>query len=166
MKYSKQATEDFARQIGKEECLEPIDQLIVNEGCADQNLLFVGDEFILNMDCVEGKVASAERRASNKSMDSAFITTDAGNTNQEIVFVEYRFNYTNLSNLKKADLFGKVAGSSSALNHPVNIHSNNYFVFNSNVKQQAINRFNRMNPAMPQHYVVVNMQDVKNLFFD
>lgn len=166
MKYSKQATEDFARQIGKEECLEPIDQLILKEGCTDQNISLNSNELILNMDCVEGKVASAEKRQPNKSMDSAFIAENQDGTNQHIVFVEYRFNYSNLSNLKKADLFGKVAGSSAALSHSANIYTNNYFVFNSDIKQQAISRFNRMNPAMPQHYVALDMYDIKNLFFD
>ncbi len=99
-------------------------------------------------------------------MDSAFIIEDINGTNHEIVFVEYRFNYENLSNLKKQDLFGKVVGSKAALNQPSNIHSNYYFVFNSGLKQQAKNRFNRMNPAMPQHYVAADMHDIKNLFFN
>ncbi|HTI57426.1 hypothetical protein [Mucilaginibacter sp.] len=166
MKYSKQATENFAKQIHKEECLESINQLIIDEGCVDQNLNFLGDEVVLNMDCVEGKVASIEKRSPVKSMDSAFVAEDISGTSQEIVFVEYRFNYKNLSNLKKQDLFGKVVGSTSTLNQPSNIHGNYYFIFNSNLKQQAKNRFNRMNPAMPQHYVATDMHDIKNIFFD
>jgi hypothetical protein len=165
MKYAKEATEKYARLINKIECLEPVGQLVINEGCIDQNINFNGDELVLNMDCVEGKIASRERRDPNKSMDSAFIAEDSSGTKQEIVFVEYRFNYENLSNIKKQDLFGKVNGSTAALNYPDNIHSNYYYVFNSNMKQQAKNRFNRMNPAMPQHHVAVDMYDIKNLFF-
>jgi hypothetical protein len=117
------------------------------------------------MDCVEGKVASIERRSPNKSMDSAFITEDAAGM-QEIVFVEYRFNYSNLSNLDRNALLGKVAGSTLVLGSPANIHDTYYFVFNSNLKQQAISRFNRMNPAMPQHYKAIDMADIKHRFFN
>ncbi len=166
MKYAKKATVEFAKHIGKEECLEPVDQLIINEGCIDQNINFNGDELVLNMDCVEGKIALLEKRHCNKSMDSAFIAEDLNGASQQIVFVEYRFNYVNLSNVKKQDLFGKVTGSTLALNNPTNIHPNYYYVFNSNVKQQARSRFNRMNPAMPQHHIAVDMFDIKNLFFD
>jgi hypothetical protein len=165
MKYSKQATVEFAKNINKEECLEPINQLVVKEGFCEE-ILLDDDILLINMDCVEAKVASSQKKTFNKSMDSAFLTKDSTGTKQEIVFVEYRFNYQNMKNLKKEELFGKVAGSTSALNTPPNIHEDYYFVFNSNLKQQAISRFNRMNPAMPQHYKPIDMTDVKNLFFD
>lgn len=165
MKYSKQATINFAKHIDKEMCLEEIGKLIVKEGYKETTATF-NDEVVLNMDCVEGKVASKEKRSPNKSMDSAFVALDGSGTIQEIVFVEYRFNYENMSNLKKEDLFGKVSGSTSALGSPANINGNYYFVFNSDIKEQARSRFNRMVPAMPQHYIATDMVGVKKEFFD
>lgn len=166
MKYANQATVDFAKAIGKEDCLEPIDKLIIKEGCEDQFPDIKGDILVLDMDCVEWKDALIEKRDRFKSMDSAFIIENENEINQEIVFVEFRFNYKNLSNLKKQELFDKVEGSTAAIKQNVKINQNYYFVFNSNLKQQAISRFNRMNPAMPQHFIAVDMNDIREIFFN
>ena len=160
MKYSKQATSDYARAINKEECLESVDKLIKRDGYIGQDLGFAGDEVVLNMDCVEHRIASKEKRKTVKSMDSSFITD-----NGEVVFMEYRFNYENLKNLDRKELLDKVTGSTIALDSPENLHGTYYFVFNSNLKQQAISRLNRMNPKIPQNYAAIDMSDVMALFF-
>ncbi|WPV63752.1 hypothetical protein [Chitinophaga sp. LS1] len=165
MKYSKQATENYAKSIRKKDCLELIDTLIRREG-HEGSTGFNGNEVVLNMDCVEEKKANQEGRLLNKSMDSAFIAEDETGTQQEIVLVEFRFNYQSLKNLDRNSLLGKVAGSTSALGNPTNMHDEYYFVFNPDLKQQAISRFNRMNPAIPQQYKAVDISDVKDMFFD
>lgn len=165
MKYSKQATLDYAKAIDKEMCLEPVNTLIVNEGYNGSTTNFQGDEMIINMDCVEGRVASNDKRSPNKSMDSAFVIQDGSGTTHEIVFVEYRFNYKSMRNLDKSALYGKVNGSTFALKNPTNIHGNYYFVFASNLKQQAIRHLYSLNPKMPQHYAAVDMEDIKSIFF-
>lgn len=164
MKYSKKATIDFAKSINKEECLQEIGQLTIKEGCKDAGV-FTGGEIIIDMDCVEHKSASKEKRQTVKSMDSAFLIEDINGVIREIVFVEYRFNYTNLTNLNRAALVEKVAGSTIAANSPSNLHDNYYFVFDSNIKNQAINRLARMNPAVPQQFKAVNIQDIHDTFF-
>ncbi len=164
MKYSKTATIDFANLINKEECLQEIGRLTIKEGCKDARV-FTGGEIILDMDCVEHKSARKEKRKTVKSMDSAFLIEDINGVVSEIVFVEYRFNYTNLTNLNRAALVEKVAGSTIAANSPSNLHDNYYFVFDSNIKNQAINRLARMNPAVPQQFKAVNIQDIYDAFF-
>jgi hypothetical protein len=79
--------------------------------------------------------------------------------------MEFRFNYQNLKNLDRQKLIDKVKGSTTALSNPTNLHKKYYFVFNSNLKQQAISRLNRMNPMIPQNYIAVDMRDVMDLFF-
>lgn len=45
------------------------------------------------------------------------------------------------------------------------MHDEYYFVINPDLKQQAISRFNRINPAIPQQYKAVDISDVKELYF-
>lgn len=160
MKYSKQATVVYAGALSKKECLEPINDFILREGYNEGALGFATDDEVIDMDCVEHLIASHEKRNPSKSMDSSFIAD-----NDEVVFMEFRFNYQNLKNLDRQKLIDKVKGSTTALNNPTNLHKKYYFVFNSNLKQQAINRFNRMNPMIPQNYIAVDMGDVMELFF-
>ncbi|KLT64744.1 hypothetical protein [Pedobacter sp. BMA] len=164
MKYSKQATLDLAKSLNKEECLQGINQLTLKEGSSDANI-FTDGEVVLDMDCVEHKFASIEKRSPVKSMDSAFVTTDSTGTKSELVMVEYRFNYKNLANLSRVELLQKVAGSTAAAQSTTNVHPNYYFVFNSNLKNQAISRLARMNPVIPQHYKAIDLKDIQDLFF-
>jgi hypothetical protein len=160
MKYSKQATVAYAGALGKEECLEPLNDFIIREGYSEGDLGFAAYDELIDMDCVEHLIASYERRSPLKSMDSSFIAD-----NDEVVFMEFRFNYQNLKNLDRQKLIDKVKGSTTALNNPTNLHKKYYFIFNSNLKQQAISRLNRMNPMIPQNYIAVDMRDVMDLFF-
>ena len=149
MKYSKIETLELSAQINKDRCLDYLNDLILKEGCSETMPVFVNNEIVLDMDCVELQLATANVRNQNKSMDSAFIIADNAGGIIEILLVEFRFNYTNLKNLKRDDLEGKVSGSIACLIPFTNIHSNYFFIFVSSLKNQAINRLNRMLPRIP-----------------
>lgn len=163
MKYSLIETINFADFINKKESLVDLNQLIVKEGCIDNMPVFTNCEVVLDMDLVEKITAKTENRILNKSMDSSLIIEDK--QNKKVLLVEFRFNYVNMKNLDKNDLYGKVNGSSSVLNNISNIHNQFFFIFNSNLKYQAIRRLRNMVPSMPSHYVATDIEGLKNVFF-
>ena len=165
MKYSKFKTIKLSVLLNKSECLVDINTLIIKEGCLEDMPMFVNSEVIIDMDCVERNLSIEQGRAGtpNKSMDSAFVISD--NINIEILLVEYRFNYTKMKNLDKASLLGKVIGSISALNPMLNIHPRYFYIFNSDLKNQAIRRFRNMNPSMPNDYIATDISELKALYF-
>jgi len=89
-------------------------------------------------------------------MDIAFAISDS--LNIEILLVEFRFNYKNPNNLQKGDLEGKVSGSKSFLGNSVKINDNYIFIFKPNLIQQARNRMQRMNPKIPNNYIVMDLE--------
>lgn len=165
-KYSIEETESLANQIGMNEFLIDINQFIEEEGCTQRMPVFLQGELVLNMDLVEKEIAKHELRNLNKSMDSAFIITDNIVRSKEILLVEFRFNYEKgLRNLDRKALLGKVSGSMNILNNILDIHDNYYFIFDSNLKQQAINRLRRMNPVVPSNFIATDINDLKSIFF-
>lgn len=165
MKYSKPKTIAFADTINKVACLKNLNALVIVEGCSETMPFFENDDVVIDMDCVEHKVASAERRIPNKSMDSAFIISNATGLRDAILLVEFRFNYVNMKNLDKKVLFDKVFYSSNVLGNPANLHRQYIYIFNSNLKNQAIRRFRNMVPSMPSTYIATDLKTLKNIYF-
>jgi hypothetical protein len=165
MKYSETETRNLSAQINKDMCLEDLNDLIVKEGCSETLPVFVNNEIVLDMDCVELKLAKAESRKQNKSMDSAFVIADNSGTKKDILLVEFRFNYTNMKNLDRNELEGKVSGSLNSLKSITNIHTQHYFIFDSSLKNQALSRLNRMNPRIPTYYIATDISEFKSMFF-
>lgn len=165
MKYSKPATENYAKKINKEECLEPIDQLITSQGYDENAVTFKKDDLVLNMDCVEAVISTIENRPLNKSMDSAFIIEDEAGR-QEIVLVEYKVRMANIRNLSVDELLEKVSGSTSILETPPDLHENYYIVYRSDIKEQARRKLFRLHPRIPEKYIAMDMADVQHKFFD
>lgn len=165
MKYSRTETLRLSNLINQNLCLEYLNELISDEGCSSPHPIFVNNEIVLNMDCVEADLANAGGRLRDKSMDSAFVIIDNTGTISEILLVEFRFNYVNLKNLNRNELLGKVSGSTSALNPLSNIHNQYVFVFKSSLKNQAISRLNRMNPRIPTHYIAMDINDLRSNYF-
>ncbi|PSL34569.1 hypothetical protein [Chitinophaga ginsengisoli] len=166
MKYAKRATEEFAKLIDKEECLELMDTLIIKEGYTETTTTFNGDDIVLNMDCVEAGLAANDGRLLNKSMDAAFIIEDLAGASQEIVFAEFKLRFTGMRNLRPEDLTDKISGSTSALGNPPNIHGNHYFVFHSKHKEEARRKMYRLAPRFPPSHIAMNMEDLKQAFFE
>lgn len=165
MKYSKKQTIKLATEINRIPCLINLNDLILKEGCSNLMPVFLNDEIVIDMDCVESKLAKEEKRIKKKSMDSAFIIANA-EKGEEVLLVEFRFNYKNMKNLDKFELFDKVNGSTSALKATsINICDKYIYVFNSDLKEQAVRRFRNMVPSMPVHYVATDIVDLKARFF-
>jgi len=164
IKYSKSETRNLATKTAVENCLSDINMLIEKEGCSEPPIFANGEEMI-DMDCVEKGAARAQERNLNKSMDAAFIANLQTTETNEVVLTEFRFNYRNLRNLKKQDLFGKVAGSTNVINGQEKILHKYYFIFESNIKHQAIRRFRNMIPSLPNNFIATDIHNLKALFF-
>jgi len=164
-KYSKIETLNLSKRINKEQCLVDLDNLIINEGFSGAVPIFIQNEIVLDMDCVEKIVADEERRNRNKSMDCVLVIIDSINSTKETLMVEFRFNYINMRNLDRNALYGKVSGTKINLINELNTFNEYLFIFNSNMKQQAINRFRRMIPNLPINYVVLDIDDLKSRYF-
>lgn len=165
MKYSRTETLNLSDQIEQDLCLEYLNKLISDEGCSSPLPVFVNNEIVLNMDCVEADLANSNGRLKDKSMDSVFVIIDNNGANAEILLVEFRFNYQSFRNLKRDKMLGKVSGSISALFPISNIHGKYIFVFESSLKNQAISRLNRMNPRIPTDYIAMDINDLKSIYF-
>ncbi len=166
MKYSVEATTHFAESIDKSAYLTDLNILISKEGCSTP--IFIQGEIVLDMDAVERFIANEENRNVRKSMDAACVITNSEHIIQKVLLVEFRFNYANMRNLKKDDLEGKVDGSLSIidLENALPVHEKYFFIFNSNIKQQAIHRFSRFNPRLPNNFIATDIHEFKALFFE
>lgn len=163
MKYSQEETEKVAARINKTGCLEDLNILIERDGCTDVMPVFTKNEIVLNTDCVERVIAIEENRNMNKSMDCIFVITD--DNNLESVLAEFKFNYEGVRNLKSSKLIEKVKGTSINLKiDSLHIHDNYFFVFDSNMKEQARNKFRRFNPRLDSNFIFTDLAGL-TIFF-
>jgi hypothetical protein len=165
MRYSKPETLNLSAHLNRNNCLEDLNQLILNEGYSDVPPVSIDNKIVLNMDCVESELAKEEARNQNMSMDSAFVIVSNDKSIKEILLVEFRFNYQSLTHLKRDDLLNKVSGSTNALKNTLNIHQRYIFVFSSNLKEQAVRWLFRKYPRVPNNYVATDIAELKSLLF-
>lgn len=166
MKYSRIETIRFGIQIGFKDCLTNLNSLLIKDGCLEVMPFFDEKNIVLDMDCVEAKIAKSEKRPNNKSMDSLLLIKDSfGNT--EIVFIEYRFNYKSMKNLKAIDLRNKKKYSEKHIQNRGynNIHSKYYYIFDPDLKEQARRYFRSLYPSMPNNFKPISISDLKSSFF-
>lgn len=166
MKYSKPETLAHIVSVNNPGCLTVFNDLIVKEGYDGVGNVFNDDIIVLDMDCVEINNARNEgNRNRNSSMDCTFAIKDEVNNNVEMLLVELRFNYQKLKKLKQEKLLDKVSGSTLALGTSVPICTTYVFIFKTNLKEQARSWFFRRFPAIPRNYVVMDILDLKAIYF-
>ncbi|NHM08354.1 hypothetical protein G4D82_14085 [Flavobacterium sp. CYK-4] len=163
MKYNKAATISHTLSTTYPCCVKDFNQVILEE---DDNLVALPNYFtnvnVIDLDCVELNKAKAEIRPQNKTMDTTFVISNT--TTAEMLLVELRFNYRNLSNLDRNELLGKVVGS-VLLCSPSVINNNYIFIFQSNLVQQARSRLQRMNPRIPNNYIAMDLAELIATYF-
>jgi hypothetical protein len=165
MKYFKHGTNNLALYLGKLSCLKDLNQLILVEGCTETLPFFSNNEIVIDMDCVERETAILATRSLKKSMDCAIVCISDEPIIADVVLIEFRFNYTSMRNIDRNSLLDKVNGSIACLGITLHHSDKYYFVFDKNMKQQAIRRFRNMLPSLPTNYIVVDIHDLRNLFF-
>lgn len=165
MKYFEHETNNLASYLDKVSCLSDLNQLILAEGCTEIMPFFLNNEIVIDMDCVERETALLENRLFRKSMDCAIICSLDKPVISEVVLIEFRFNYTSMRNINRNSLLDKVSGTISCLGSALYHSEKYYFVFNKNLKQQAIRRFRNMLPSLPTNYIVVDIDDLRSLLF-
>jgi len=166
MRYSKDKTLNHVQSLAFPNCLKCLDLLVIREGLCNSSGLFNPDILVLDLDCVEACLASKERRLKVKSMDFAFAISGGEPTELFMVLVELRFNYKNLQNLNRVELLGKVDGSTIALGGSIPINEKKIFVFKDNLKEQAKSRLFRMNPQVPNNFIVMDVIELKETYFN
>lgn len=131
----------------------------------DDTVIFDDDCMGLDLDELEKAIAKQERRNPKKSMDMGLMLCCQGN--KSLVLVEFRLNYTDMFNIKKVDLDGKVECSTYCVIHYLNekIYPKQYFVFNRKSVKQGRERLRRMNPKCNPNYYVCGVKDLFNMFF-
>lgn len=151
------------------------------KGCVkDYNIIFKGNDNNLNVtpnyftdvevidfDCIEEKLSDLQDRKQVKSVDSIFVISD-NSLNREIVLVELRLNYINMANLKREELEEKVNETIKTLGkfEKISIHGEYFFVFQPNRTEEARNRLSRMNPKIPATYISIDIDNLKQRFFN
>lgn len=166
MKYSKPETLAHVVSINNPGCLTVFNDLVVKEGYDGVGNVFNDDIIVLDMDCIEINNARNEgNRNRNSSMDCTFAIKDEVNNNVEMLLVELRFNYQKLKKLKQEKLLDKVSGSTLALGTSVPISTTYVFIFKTNLKEQARSWFFRRFPTIPRNYVVMDILDLKAIYF-
>jgi hypothetical protein len=164
MRYSREQTLTLSNHIKKDKCLEYSNDLLIREGYLDTMPVFDNDEIVLDMDCVEHQIIKGTGVGARKSMDCAFVITNADGTLNEILFVEFKFNVKNLKQIDKWYLLGKIAGSKGSLSPLTNIHHEYLFIFKSKLKEQARRKFYMMNPRMDE-LIARDIHELKELYF-
>ncbi|MGE9310139.1 hypothetical protein ACLOAU_00715 [Niabella sp. CJ426] len=165
MKYCSETTTTHPTSVSCPHCVNDFNDLLSAEGYIASQQLFNMGEVVLNLDCVEATCAAAAGLERAKSMDLAFGISDLKKECQLMVLVEIRLNYQNPNNVRRDKLHEKVLGSIAALGSHLPIYANYIFVFREDKKQEARNRFFRMNPKIPNEYLVMDLDELKATFF-
>lgn len=165
MKYCKITTINHPISLTYPNCIEDINSLFIREGYASPEQPFINNEVILNLDFVESEVAPLANRLKNRSMDFTFGLSNNGQSIQLMVLAELKLNQQNPNQLKREHLEEKVAGSMSVLNSSIDIYANYIFIFRSDKKEEAKSRLFRMNPKIPNEYLVMDIEEFYNTFF-
>lgn len=164
MKYNKNKTLTHIISKTYPCCVKDYNEIVKHE---DNSLTEVPNYFtktdVIDLDCVERERAKSEKRNQISTMDSTFAISD--DENLEMLLIELRFNYKNLSNLNRQKLIDKVSGSLSILGNTVKISNTYIFIFQSNLVEQATNRMRRMNPIIPNNYVAMDLNKLIAQYF-
>ncbi|MCQ4142241.1 hypothetical protein [Chryseobacterium sp. EO14] len=164
MKYNKVETLKHVIAISYANCVKDYNQIVLDEDDSINLLPTIFDNVqVIDLDCVEKKLAGNERRNQKSTMDTTFAISDS--LRLEMLLVELRFNYINLANLNRKKLLDKVAGSTSILGSSIKINNDYIFIFKSNLIEQAKNRLLRMNPVIPSNYIVMDLQTLFDTYF-
>lgn len=164
MNYNKLETKNHLVSQTYPCCVRDFNQIVLDEDDSLNTLpSFFTDVEVLDLDCVEIEKARSEHRNQNRTMDTTFAISDS--TSLEMLLVELRFNYINLANLNRIELLEKVTGSLLILGTSVNIHRDYVFIFQPHLVQQAINRLQRMNPRIPNNYIAMDLNQLKQIYF-
>jgi hypothetical protein len=147
------------------QCLKLIDEIILKDDDSLSTLVNIfNTSRAIDVDSVEICLASSQKRNRNKTMDLAFSISDSNAT--EIQLVELKLNVKNTSMLIQKDLMGKFDGATSIfISHNLSVKDICVFIFQPNKKQEAISRLARMNPKIPRKYKVLDLQELKNIYF-
>jgi hypothetical protein len=165
MKYCNYTTINHHIAVLHNNCLQDINYLITKEGYLGTVSPFINNETVIYLDLAEELIAITEGRSKNKSMDMAFGLTNSDSSIKEMLMVELRLNYSNPNNLNRAELEGKVAGSSLLLSNIPEIHNRFIFIFKTNQRQEARNRLSRMIPRINSNYIVMDIPELHSTYF-
>lgn len=121
------------------------------------------NSLVIDLDCVERVKATKECRRRFSTMDCTLAIRDETETN--MLLVELRLNYKNLQNLNRNKLIDKVTGSTLLLSESPVIHPEYIFIFKTELKSQARNRFYRMSPRISNNYIVMDINDLSQKYF-
>ncbi len=101
-------------------------------------------------------------------MDMAFGVTAADNVEKSMVMVELKLNHIGLRNLKETEIEEKIRGSLKVLADSVPIYFEYYFIFSSDLVEQAKAKLFRFytEPELRRSRKAETMEGLKVAFFD
>lgn len=138
--YCKETTENHQIASNYSNCIQKIDCVCRKEGA--KRTCFT-NEICLNLDDYEVNNAKRNRRAEQKTMDFCF-GVKTPNDKKKMVLVELRLKYKNWRNLGKNELDKKISHSKILLGQDPIILNHFYFIFSSEIKEQAHNYLRRL----------------------
>ncbi len=165
MRYSLANTTNHSLALADGSILIDLNTLIKREGFLGTIPFFNKNEIVMDLDLAEEHISDAANRPALKSMDMAFGLSNDNATVAKMLLVELRLNYRNPNNLDRAELEGKVAGSSRLLSNIPPISRKDIFVFKTGQIQEAINRLRRMNPRIDSNYFAYDIESLKDEYF-
>ncbi|KAA6346011.1 hypothetical protein EZS27_006436 [termite gut metagenome] len=134
-KYCEATTCEHNLAIKHPDCIESIHAVIRNEGGKKS---FFKTEKCLNLDKIETKQAQEKKQEIKATMDCSFGISHG--KQKRMILCEYRLRYKNVNNLSKTELDSKITHSKNLLGTTYVIHNCYLFVFNPEIKKQAIHR--------------------------
>lgn len=157
--YCAKTTREHHVAIQHPNCIEEIDSLSKRDGAKKTPFQ---DEICINLDNVEICLAKKDKRNNRKTMDFSFGIKVINQS--KFVLVELRLNYKNINNLSKTELDSKIYNSKIILGQNPNLLNHYYFVFKSNLKNQAHRNLRRI--YLNKNIVSgIDLLDLKNIYF-
>jgi hypothetical protein len=167
MTYSEEITCNHSVIKRFDNCLEDINQLIINEGKDYYGIIphFANNEVVINLDEAEIQVANSENRILNPSMDMAFGIVNDDNSIKAMLMVELKLNVINPNRLNEVNLIGKAQGSQKILGNEITIYDKWLIVVKGDLIDETRSKLDRMYGRILHNFIPTGIDQLKSDYF-
>ncbi len=140
LNYCIETTKNHPIVLLHKDCIQNIHDVCLKDGAKRTGFT---TEVCINIDAIEAADAKKNKKQRERTMDFCF-GVKSKNNKPNMVLVELRLNYKKVVNLDKKELDEKITHSKDILGHSPIILNKYYFVFQTNIRQQAVYYLRRL----------------------
>ncbi len=160
-KYCKETTITHRLSITHKDCLIDINNLSKKNGAKKE--VFKKEIEVLNLDCVEIKLAKNERRNRKKTMD--FVVGLKRKNENKMLLIDFKLKAKNGKNIDGSNLKNKIKYSVSLIGNNPQIMKFYLLIYNKNYINEATQTIRRKMLNKPE-IIIISINELKTILFN